>query len=64
MVLNFEKKGIPNYIGANTFLEIGYAHCMNKKIYLINEKPNQDYIIDELNGMELLVINNDLSKIK
>lgn len=64
LVINFTKKNIENYIGANTFLEIGYAHGMNKKIYLINEKPNHDYIKNELDGMDIIILNNDLSEIK
>lgn len=31
LVLNQEKKGIKNYIGGNTFLEIGFAHILSKK---------------------------------
>lgn len=64
LVLNFDKNGIKNYIGANTFLEIGYAHVLNKRIYLLNDMPDQSYIKDELEAMEPTVINGDLSKIK
>ena len=35
-VLNFEKKGIPNYIGGATFLEIYMAWKLNKKIFFYN----------------------------
>lgn len=63
LVVNIEKNGIPNYIGANTFLEIGYAHCMNKKIYFLNPIPNQEYLADELKSMKIIILNQDLSKI-
>ena len=36
LVLNYERKGIPNYIGGNTFLEIGFAHVLDKKVFLLN----------------------------
>ena len=35
LVLNYEKKSIPGYVGGNTFLEMGYAFGLEKKIYLL-----------------------------
>ncbi|MCR4277803.1 MAG: hypothetical protein NUV80_02230 [Candidatus Berkelbacteria bacterium] len=29
LVLNYDKHGIKNYIGGNTFLEMGFAHVLN-----------------------------------
>ena len=63
LVLNFNKKNIKNYIGANTFLQIGDAFELGKKIYLVNDLPDQDYIRDELEAIEFTVLNGDLSKI-
>lgn len=34
LVLNLEKNGSINYIGGNTFLEMGFAHVLTKPIYL------------------------------
>ena len=42
LVLNYEKKGIPGYIGGNTFLEMGYAFGLGKKVYLLNDIPEMD----------------------
>lgn len=64
LVLNFDKKNIRNYIGANTFLQIADAFELGRKIYLINELPDQDYIRDELEAMDFTVLNGDLSKIR
>jgi hypothetical protein len=64
LVLNFDKNNIKNYIGANTFLEIGFAHVHNKKIFFLNDAPDQKYINDEVGAVEPIVINNDLSLIK
>jgi len=31
LVVNKKRKGIPGYIGGNTFLEMGFAHVLEKK---------------------------------
>lgn len=62
LVLNYDKKAIANYIGGNTFLEIGLAYWLSKKIYLLNPIPDMDYIT-ELHAMRPSVINGDLSLI-
>lgn len=63
LVVNITKGEIENYIGANTFLEIGFAHYRDKKIYLLNPIPNQKYIEDEILTVEPIVLNGDLTKI-
>jgi len=61
-ILNLEKNGIANYIGGNTFLEIGFAHILNKKVYLYNDIPDMAYT-DEIIAMQPIVLNGDISKI-
>lgn len=63
LVLNFDKCGIKNYIGGNTFLEMGFAHILNQKIFLLNPIPDTIYTT-EIIAMKPIVINGDLSKIK
>jgi nucleoside 2-deoxyribosyltransferase len=63
LVLNLDKKGISNYIGGNTFLEMGFAHILDKTIYLYNNIPDISYT-DEINAMEPVILNGDLLKIK
>lgn len=63
LVLNFQKNGQPNYIGGATFLEIYKAWEMNKKLFLFNPIPD-NILRDELIGMNPLVLNGDLTKIK
>lgn len=63
LVINEDKNGIKNYVGANTFLEIGYAYYNDKKIYFKNPLPEQDYLKDELGAMDIIVINGNLSMI-
>lgn len=63
LVANYEKRGIENYIGGNAFLEMGFAHILFKKIFLLNPVPEISYK-DEILSMQPLVINNDLFLIK
>ncbi len=62
-VVNVERKNIKGYIGGNSFLEMGFAHVLNKKIYLLNEIPDMPYK-DELLAMTPVIINNDYSLVK
>lgn len=62
LVLNYDKKGIKNYIGGNTFLEIGFAHVLGKTIFLLNDIPDLSYT-EEIKAMNPVVINEDLKKI-
>jgi hypothetical protein len=64
LVLNYEKNGVPNYIGANTFLEMGFAHVLDQEIYILNDIPDNPYLITEIKAMKPIVLNGDLSKIK
>jgi len=62
LVLNYEKKNVPGYIGGNTFLEMGHAFGLGKNIFLMNPVPNMNYSI-EMHSMQPIVIDGDLSKI-
>ena len=63
LVANYTKKDVENYIGANTFMEIGFAHYLKKKIYFVNPLPDQLYIKEELESVEPIILNGDLGKI-
>ena len=60
LVMNISKNGIENYIGGNTLMELGFAHVMNKKIYLFNPIPVMSYS-DEIVAVQPIVLNGDLS---
>lgn len=62
LVVNDTLKGIPNYIGGNSFLEMGFAHILNKPIYLLHEIPDIGYR-DELEAMSPVILKGDLAKI-
>jgi hypothetical protein len=63
LVLNLEKNGQANYIGGATFLEIYMAFESGKKIFLYNPIPD-NFLKDELLGMNPVILNRDLSLIK
>jgi hypothetical protein len=64
LALNLDKKGVVNYIGANTFAEITWAHVLGQHIFLYNPMPEQQYIRTELEAMRPIIIERDLSKIR
>lgn len=47
LVVNEPKRGIPNYIGANTFAEIAIAFYFGKQVYLLNDiyEPYSDELL-------------------
>ena len=63
LVLNFEKNGVPNYIGGSTFLEIYEAFMENKDIYLYHDIPN-GLLYDEIHGFAPILINENLNLVK
>jgi len=63
VVVNLDKHGIKNYIGGNAFLEMGFAHVLNQKIYLMNPIPDMPYYGTEIVAMQPTVLNGDLSKV-
>lgn len=63
LILNHDKNNIPNYVGANTLLDMGLAFHLNKKLFLLNDIPEISYK-EEILGMKPVVISQDLTKIK
>ncbi|MBI2572254.1 hypothetical protein HYV86_00175 [Candidatus Woesearchaeota archaeon] len=63
LVLNLDRKGIKNYVGGNTFLEMGFAYVLGMKIFLYNPVPEIDLYTSEIESMKPIVINQDLKKI-
>ena len=62
LCVNFEKHGIPNYIGGATFLELFHAFKYGKKIYLYHDIP-EGMLYDEIAGFDPIVIHEDLDLI-
>lgn len=59
LVVNSNRNGIDNYIGANSFAEIAFGFQFNKNVYLLNDiyEPFKD----ELIGWNIKVLKGDLS---
>lgn len=63
LVYNDQKNGIPNYVGGNTFLEMGVAFAYGKPIYVYNELPDQPNR-EEMVALNPTIIHGDVSKIE
>ncbi len=63
LIANYDKNEVKNYVGGNSFLEMGYAYSMNKPIYLVNSIPLIEHYYHEMIAMEPIIINGDLKKI-
>lgn len=63
LVLNYDKKGLKNYIGGSVLMEMGFAYVMDKKIYLMNPIPDMPYT-DEIISCKPLILDGVLEKIK
>lgn len=64
LVANYGKNGIKNYIGGNTLMEIGFAHVLNQKIFLLNPMPDIPYYKTEIEAMKPVILNGNLEKIR
>lgn len=63
LVVNGDKNGVNNYIGGNSFLEMGFAHILGKKIFVLNPLPELPLIYQELVAMEPVILEGDLNKV-
>jgi len=65
LILNYDKNNIKGYIGAASLLELGLAHHLRKKIFLLNPfpHPSEQRWAHEVRIMQPIILNGDLSKI-
>jgi hypothetical protein len=63
LVANYDKGDRPNHIGGNAFLEMGFAHVMGQKIFLLNPIPDNPYYRTEIEAMRPVVIHGDINVI-
>lgn len=64
LVVNNEKNGIPGYIGGNALMEMTLAYHYKKPIFLWNDVTSKLSIEEEVRGLNSIVIDQDLTKIK
>lgn len=56
------KAGKKNYISGSSFLEMGFAHALGKKIYLLQDIPEVSFR-DEILAMKPVLLHGNLNKI-
>lgn len=59
LICNYEKNGIANYIGSNSFLEMGAAFVYNKPLYVLNGIPNHNNR-EEILALDPIVLNGTI----
>ena len=64
LVANYDKNGIENYIGGNTLMEIGFAHVLNQKVYLLNPVPEIKFYKTEIEAVKPVILHGDLTLIR
>jgi hypothetical protein len=63
LVLNFDKDKRKGYIGGNTFLEMGIAYYLGKKIFVWKNPSKDLFYFEEIEALNPIIINEDLGKI-
>lgn len=63
LVLNYEKHGVANYIGGNVLIEMGLALYLNKPILILNELPVESAFIEEIRGLNPVVLHGKISQL-
>ena len=61
LVLNYDRRSVKNYIGGNTLMEIGFAHVLKKKIFLMNPIPDIEYYKSEIEATKPIILNGNLT---
>lgn len=63
LVVNNEKHGVANYIGGNVLMEMSLAFYLKKPIYIMNDIPEESAFLEEILGMQPIVLGGDLTKL-
>lgn len=63
LVINIDKKGVQGYVGGNTFLEMGLAFYLGKRIFLWKSPSKELPHYEEMMAMKPDVIEGDLQRI-
>lgn len=64
LILNYDKNGVKNYIGGNSFMDITLAYYLKQKIYLLNPIPDNPIYKTELQAIKPTILNADLNLIR
>ncbi|MFA6354467.1 MAG: hypothetical protein WCX12_02165 [Candidatus Paceibacterota bacterium] len=63
LILNYEKNGVPRYIGGNTLIEAAIGFHYKKPIFILNPISDNLNFKEEILGMQPKFLNGDLRKI-
>jgi hypothetical protein len=63
LVLNYQKHGVDNYIGGNVLMEMALAFHLRKPIYIMNEIPAESAFLEEIIGMQPIVLHGSLDNL-
>jgi hypothetical protein len=61
LAINADKHGIRDYIGPNTFAEVAVAFSQGKRIYLLQDVPQN--LEDELRAWGVVPLRGDLGRL-
>ena len=64
LVLNYQKHGVDNYIGGNVLIEMAIAFYLGKPIYILNDIPQESPFVEEIIGLNPVVLHCSLESIK
>lgn len=64
LVVNNEKNGISGYVGGNALMEMTLAYHYKKPIFLWNDVTSKLSIEEEVRGLNCIVIEQDVKRIK
>jgi hypothetical protein len=66
LVLNYKRNDLEGYIGISALMEMGVAHYLRKKIFLINNTPDYKDVrwAHEVAIMQPTILKGDLTKIQ
>lgn len=63
LVLNYEKRGVKNYIGGNVLMEMALAFYLKKPIFIINETPEESSFLEEIIGLAPIVLHGKVEQL-
>lgn len=64
LICNYEKRGVPGYVGGNTLIEIGVGFYLKKPIYLLYPVSAELSYKVEILGMKPVILDGEVSHIK
>jgi hypothetical protein len=65
LVLNYQKGNIKGYVGGASLMEIGVAYFLKKKIYILNDLPNESDLryVCEIKQCKPIILKGNLNLI-